>query len=351
LKTYLWYMKKNSRIFTIIANIVGWLIFLAIPLLFISEPPPELKQEFGKLYLLPIFTSSFFLILLFYFNYYFLVPKFLFTNRYIIYILSCLACIGIKFIFPVIMMFLFPKPHHPLPIDYLPHPKFLMHLQFGNSVLMHVVILLASIGLRLNKRWELTEQEKLQSELALLKSQVNPHFLFNTLNGIYAATLGKADNASEMIIKLSDIMRYTISEAHLDSVPLQKEINYISNYIELQKLRLSSKVSLEYTVKGEASDYEIAPLLLIPFVENAFKYGVNPELDSSIFVLIEINGSELQLKVYNSKVEIESTLQETTGLGIENTRLRLNLIYPGKHKLEIEETESSYSVSLYISLI
>ncbi|MBI3234788.1 MAG: histidine kinase [Bacteroidetes bacterium] len=248
-------------------------------------------------------------------------------------------------------MFFFPKPHHPLPVGHSPHSNFLIPLAFGNSVLMHVVILLASIGLRLNQRWKLTEQEKLQSELALLKSQVNPHFLFNTLNGIYAATLGKADNASEMIIKLSDIMRYTISEAHLDKVPLQKEINYISSYIELQKLRLSSKVSLEYTVKGEVFEFEMAPLLLIPFVENAFKYGVNPEQDSSILVFIGIDKGELHLLVYNKKVDIERTIQETTGLGIENTRLRLNLIYPGKHKLNIEETESSYSISLYINLI
>lgn len=231
-----------------------------------------------------------------------------------------------------------------------PHNNFMIQFAFGNSILMYIVILLASIGLRLNKRWKLTEQEKLKSELSSLKSQVNPHFLFNTLNSIYAETLGKADNASEMILKLSDMMRYTIIEAQHDKVPLQKEFDYITNYIELQKLRLPPKTYLEYSIEGEYNSNEIAPLILIPFIENAFKYGVNPEQNSSIIINLDIKNNQLQLSVLNNKVETEKTIHETTGLGVENSRQRLNLIYAGNYLLMINDLENEYSVILHIKL-
>ena len=344
-------MKKNKATIEILAHISGWLIFLAIPFLFSPEPPAEFKHEFNKLFQLRIFINSLFLILLFYFNYFILIPKFLFTNKYFVYILSCIACIAFKLIVPFLMMFFFQKQHGAMPMHHpLSHDKFIIHFAFGNSVLMYIVILLASIGLRLNGRWKLSEQEKLKSELSSLKSQVNPHFLFNTLNSVYAETLGKADNASEMILKLSDMMRYTIVEANHDKVPLQKEIDYITNYIVLQKLRLPPKVYLEYSIKGEANECEIAPLLMIPFIENAFKHGVNPEQDSSIIINLEIKHNLLQLSVFNKKVETEKTIQEKTGLGIENTRQRLNLIYSGKHILGINETENEFSVLLDMNL-
>ncbi|OFX22819.1 MAG: hypothetical protein A2033_13965 [Bacteroidetes bacterium GWA2_31_9] len=341
-------MKKNKIILTVLAHIVGWLIFLSIPFLFSPEPPPELKHEFGKLYILPVLTSSLFLILLFYFNYFVLIPKFLFTNRYIIYVLLCICCIAIKLISPFIIMVIFHKPENIMLLH--PPPKFMMPLAFTNSILLYVVILLSSIGLRLNSRWKLTEQERLSSELASLKSKINPHFLFNTLNSIYAETLGKADNASDMILKLSNMMRYTISEAHHDKVLLQKEFDYITSYIELQKLRLPLNVRIEYKVISEAYELEITPLLLIPFIENAFKHGVNPEQNSVIKILLKIENKELHLSVFNRKVETEKTIQETTGLGIENTRQRLNLIYAGKHFLAINDTENDYSVLLHINL-
>ncbi|HBF87305.1 MAG TPA: hypothetical protein DDX39_01595 [Bacteroidales bacterium] len=342
-------MKKNKILFEVLAHIIGWLIFLSIPFLFSHVPPSEIGQEFKEFYLTPIFINSLFLILLFYFNYFILIPKFLFTNHYFIYTLLILACIGIKLVSPTFMMFFFDKPPH----NNMPHEsqmEFMMPLVFSNSVLMYIVIFLASIGLRLNSRWKLAEQERLQSELSSLKSQINPHFLFNTLNSIYAETLGKADNASEMLIKLSDIMRYSITEAHHDKVSLQKELDYITNYIELQKLRLASKAKLEYRVEGESQALQIAPFLLIPFIENAFKYGVNSEQNSSIRIELITNNTKLNLTVFNKKVEIERTIQETIGLGIKNTRQRLSLIYPENHLLTINETDSDFNVSLHINL-
>jgi hypothetical protein len=342
-------MKKNKAQLKVLAHIIGWVIFLSFQFFLFPESSPEPGHEYGKLFIIPVLTRCLFFILIFYFNYFFLIPKFLFNNRYITYIFSCLACIGITLVSPVIIMVLSHEPpHHPMPHN--PDMQHIIPLAFSNSVLMYMVIFLASIGLRLYSRWKLTEQERLRSELSLLKSQINPHFLFNTLNSIYAETLGKADNASKMVLRLSDMMRYTITEAHYDKVPLQRELDYITNYIELQKLRLASKAKLESLIESSNATMQIAPFLLIPFIENAFKYGVNSEQNSSILIELRINDAELNLLVFNKKVETEKTLQETFGLGINNTRQRLSLIYPDKHILTISETDNDYTVSLYINL-
>jgi len=342
-------MKKSNTQLKVLAHIIGWIIFLSFPFLFMPESSPEFSHGAGRMFILPVITRSLFFILIFYFNYFFLIPKFLFTNKYITYILSCLASISITLITPIIIMTLsFRPPQHPMPHN--PEMQHIMPLAFSNSVLMYMVIFLASIGLRMYNRWKLTEQERLRSELSLLKSQINPHFLFNTLNSIYAETLGKADNASEMVLKLSDMMRYTITEAHYDKVPVQKELDYIANYIELQKLRLASKAKLESLIEGTDATVQIAPFLLIPFIENAFKYGVNSEQNSSIRIELRATDSELNLLVFNKKVETEKTLKTTFGLGIKNARQRLSLIYPGKHLLTINDTDKDYTVSLHINL-
>jgi len=348
---YLWKMKKSKIRFEVFAHIIGWLIFLVIPLLFTPQLPPDLKKEFGKLYLIPVFTNSFILIILFYFNYFFLIPKYLFTNRYLVYISLILVCIGIKLVSPAVIMLFFDQSPPPILLHHPPAVRSMLPLAFSNSFLMYIVIILAGIGLRLNNRWKITEQERLQSELSSLKSQINPHFLFNTLNSIYAETLGKANTASDMILKLSDMMRYTTTEAHIEKVPLQKELDYISNYIELQKLRLASKAKLEYHIDKDTNSFKIAPFLLIPFIENAFKYGVNSEQNSSIRIKLKISNTELTLSTYNKKVDTEETLKETFGLGIKNTKQRLSLIYPEKHLLTIIDTEKEYFVSLYIKFI
>ena len=129
--------------------------------------------------------------------------------------------------------------------------------------------------LKINSRLKLAEKEKVNAELSYLKAQINPHFLFNTLNSIYSLAIEKSDYTATAVVKLSSMMRYVITDASHKFVPLEKEINYISNYIELQKLRIDSSIKLMYTVTGDISDKKIAPLVLISFIENAFKYGVN----------------------------------------------------------------------------
>ncbi|NJO25777.1 MAG: histidine kinase [Bacteroidia bacterium] len=153
-----------------------------------------------------------------------------------------------------------------------------------------------------------------------------------------------------MVDKLSEMMRYTMKDTQQDFVLLEDEINYINNFIELQKLRLDRSVKLEYDCLQTIPALQIAPMLLIPFIENAFKHGVNSEQKSHINIELTINKTELQLSVVNNKVSFQKDISEKSGLGITNTWHRLNLIYPSKHLLVINDTEKEFSVSLHINL-
>ncbi len=196
----------------------------------------------------------------------------------------------------------------------------------------------------------MAESEKAKAELAFLKSQINPHFLFNTLYSIYYLTLKKSDDAPEAVMKLSDIMRFVLTETQSDFVPLQKEIEYIEKYIDLQKLRISEKTKVNYTLEGDLSSLQIAPLILIPFVENAFKYGVSSCVNTSINLTIQIVDNKMDFKLSNKKIESDSET-ESSQIGIDNVQQRLRLIYPQKHNLSINDEEEYYSVTLSIDLI
>jgi LytS/YehU family sensor histidine kinase len=153
-----------------------------------------------------------------------------------------------------------------------------------------------------------------------------------------------------MVNKLSDIMRYTMKDTQQDFVLLEEEINYVNNYIELQKIRLDKNVKLDYTINGNFTIHQIAPMLLIPFIENAFKHGVNPEQNSHIKIDLALHENELKILVVNQKVPTQRETFEKSGLGIENTKHRLELIYPENHQLSIIDTEHEYSVILCLNL-
>src|ERR1700748_3501739 len=187
--------------------------------------------------------------------------------------------------------------------------------------------------LKISNRLKLAEREKVNAELSYLKAQINPHFLFNTLNSIYSLAIEKSDYTATAVVKLSGMMRYVITDASHKFVSLEKEINYISDYIELQKIRLDDSIKLSYSVSGDPADKIVAPLVLISFIENAFKYGVNAEENSEIKIHIDSTKGYVHLRVFNKKVKIQQVNTHTSGLGIENTINRLQLLYPGRHKL------------------
>ncbi|MBK6329604.1 MAG: histidine kinase [Bacteroidetes bacterium] len=194
------------------------------------------------------------------------------------------------------------------------------------------------------------ESERDKTALVYLKSQMNPHFIFNTFNSIYGlAVKEKADKTANGMLKLSDMLRYVLTDTQSDFVRLNKEINYINNYIELQKLRIESDTIIQYQITGNQNLHVIAPMLLIPFIENAFKYGINPGKESNIDIQIKIEDASLLLQVKN-KIIVHNSSSEKMGIGIENTRNRLELLYPHKYILTLHETPTDYEVYLKIIL-
>jgi sensor histidine kinase YesM len=219
-----------------------------------------------------------------------------------------------------------------------------------NAILLWLLSIVSSILWTIYNRLKQTEGEKLSAQIASLKSQINPHFLFNTLNNIYATAIDTSPKTADMVDKLSEMMRYTMKDTQQDFVLLEDEINYIGNFIELQKFRLTRSVKLEVDSLENIPALQIAPMLLIPFIENAFKHGVNSEQKSHIKIEMTMNKTEFQLSVVNNKVKVQRDIAERSGLGIENTKHRLNLIYPSKHLLVINDNEKEFSVSLHIDL-
>lgn len=199
------------------------------------------------------------------------------------------------------------------------------------------------------KRKEI-ENEKLVSELRFLKEQINPHFLFNTLNNLYYLAHTQSPNTKEVIAKLSQMMRYMIYEANNETVPVSKEIEYISNYIDLEKLRLEDDFPIEFSISGEYQHLKITPLIFITFLENAFKHGVESG-DSKSWVKVSLVFEEKNCiyKVSNSKKNSEFGSQKS-GIGLKNTVRRLNLSYHNAHNLQINEDLDSYNVTLEINL-
>lgn len=199
-------------------------------------------------------------------------------------------------------------------------------------------------------KWMKTiESKKTKAELSLLKSQINPHFFFNTLNNLFGLVIEKSDDAPNVILKLSDIMRYTIYMGKEDFVPLKEEIEYLKNYIELHKIRYQKRVDIVFSHSREI-DYQIAPLLFIIPLENAFKHGVESITeDAYIHINIKIDAGILYFDIENN-FEAKETFQ-TAGIGIQNLKQRLKLLYPDKHNIKIDVKDSIYKLELKIEIL
>jgi LytS/YehU family sensor histidine kinase len=221
------------------------------------------------------------------------------------------------------------------------------------AVTWYLLIVFVSFGIKLLMQLRLTEQRareienaQLRTELSFLHAQINPHFLFNSLNTIYSLALKKSDTAPAAVLKLSHLLRYVIDDANRESVPLEQEVNYLNNYIELQKLRSTSSLTVNFNVVGNVSSTQIAPLLLLPFVENAFKYGISNHDASPIDILLERTQSALLFTVSNLK--FEQGEKDSTGIGINNVKRRLELLYHGRYDLQIQDKDDSYFIKLTI---
>ena len=200
------------------------------------------------------------------------------------------------------------------------------------------------------KQVELVNQNQ-TSELALLRSQINPHFLFNTLNNIYSLVLKKSDNAPEAMMKLSEIMRYMLYETNTEKVLLENEVKYLESFIELMQLRLKNKDFIDFKVEGDTTCVLIAPMLLIPFVENAFKHCNKRVKSPGIKIEMTIDKKDLQFKVTNhKKTDDTENIEKAGGIGLNNIKRRLELLYPKKSSIEIFEQENIFAITLKVDL-
>jgi sensor histidine kinase YesM len=206
---------------------------------------------------------------------------------------------------------------------------------------------------RLQQTAQQLEREKLAAELQLLKSQIHPHFLFNTLNNLYVLTLQQSEKAPEIVYKLSELLSYMLYESNQPLVLLQKEIQYIENYIALEKIRYGTRLDVSLNVFSPLDSIQIAPLLILPFIENSFKHGVSNQLDQ-VWVRIDVLVQEnvLLIKVENSKNKVSSPpgLRNHSGIGLQNVRKRLEMIYPQQYHLQLFDEEDTYLVVLKIEM-
>jgi sensor histidine kinase YesM len=197
---------------------------------------------------------------------------------------------------------------------------------------------------------EQIEKEKADNELNFLRAQFNPHFLFNSINSIYAHIDKSNKSAREMLLVFSEMLRYQLYECNVDLIELDREINYIQNYIALQKSRIDERINVSFCAQQVNGNVKVAPLILITFIENAFKYvGFNECADNIIKMELHNNDGEISFTIFNTKDSFINHAEKSSGLGIANVRRRLELLYPGKHILNITEEESTYTVDLTLA--
>ncbi|CAL1517301.1 hypothetical protein MMC2321_01034 [Chitinophaga sp. MM2321] len=341
----------------IFAHIVGWLICLGLPLLFLNGQTGSNKTT--ALLLSPdylVFVLTY--ISLFYFHTNFLFPQLYYRKQYALYFLT----VAVLLLMILVMQpfdHLFSTLSHPEHIGYVrninPMPPPRIHVDIV-SIFLFLLTIALGIAIETTHQSRQTEKRalyaetwKTQAELSFLKAQINPHFLFNTLNNIYSLAMSKHEYTADSIMKLSNMLRYVTADTRDDYVLLQREIDCIHDYIDLQKLRLSTKTKVRFSVTGNPGFKCIAPLVLLPFLENAFKYGVSNQEASDI--IIALNTSPHKISFYCSN-KLFTIPQETspTGIGITNTRQRLDHLYPDKYELLIKEDNGVYAISLQLQV-
>ena len=303
---------------------------------------------------LMFFCMNVYLIIFYYLNTHIIIPQLLAKKRWIYYSLAVIACLIIFIYIPKFFEDAL-NAENPNRIKKMGRKRHQLYPFTGGSAVFFLVFTVSTCikviqqWLSAEQRQKLIETEKLNTELSFLKSQINPHFLFNTLNNIYSLAVVKSDATAAAVMKLSSIMRYVLSDTRQHLVPLEKEIEFIQHYIDLQKVRLTDKIKINLVVTGDLEGQQIAPLLFIPFVENAFKYGISTREDSEINISINIKPGEIEFKTDNRILAIETDLEKKNGIGLKNTRRRLELLYANKHSLEINRKDGHFYVHLKIS--
>ncbi len=276
-----------------------------------------------------------------YFNIYYLLPRLFLRGKVISYV--CFTFLTILLIV-VFNFFLF---YGDVEEVYL--------LTYGvSSVVDNAALLFMAVAMKLiqesyisNNRITELKEDKLKTELAYLRTQVNPHFLFNTLNNIYVMAKTKNEFLPDTIMQLSDLLRYQLYDCDADTVQLKNEIAYLQNYLKLEAIR-RQHLKVDFNVQGETNTVAIRPLILLPFIENAFKYSNSGTGSDYIGMSINLEGDLLKVEIENNKGALHQ--RDVGGIGLANATRRLELAYPDKHKLELQEDEQKYLVKLEINI-
>jgi two-component system LytT family sensor kinase len=373
---------KINVILVILIHVFGWCLFFLLPFLFYP-----VKFD-NNLFWLRELISKLFPIGLFYLNYYFLLTLFFEKRKFIAYFCFLFIAISLVLVQDIVIktqvldshprfraiaietplerpakgnFFVFrsdtPGNFNPLPFRepvIFGMPRGILFMSLNRVLSLCILLILLGGMIRLGFSFIKNQNEKkilenanLNAEVNFLKSQINPHFLFNTLNGIYSLAHNKSTQTETAILKLSDLMRYVLYESGTEKVELEKDIQYLTNYIALQRLRLSSKITIHYEVRGSFEGCYIAPLLLISFIENAFKHGISYTNSSFIQIEIVLFEETLTLFIENPVIETNSF---AGGVGLKNVTRRLELLYPGKYSLNIVNSGRLHVVNLKLNL-
>ncbi|GAA4418261.1 histidine kinase [Nibrella viscosa] len=289
---------------------------------------------------------------------YLLIPGFLYKGRYISMFIGVL---GLGALAALVSVFLAANVITPLrQLIGLPSSEYLSNIGYGFMAGLRGATTVAGFAaaIKLCKDWYLkqqalqqSQQEKFQAELQLLKSQIHPHFLFNTLNNLYALTLQKSEQSPAVVLRLSELLSYMLYDCNADEVPLEKEIAFIRNYVGLEQLRYGERLDLSMSFHGDLQGKQIAPLLLVPFLENAFKHGTSEQLDQAWISLdLAVEGDSLRFKLINSRDPETRHPERQGGIGLQNVRKRLDLLYPQRYELQLMPEEDLFLVSLTLGL-
>ncbi|MBG9377095.1 histidine kinase [Panacibacter sp. DH6] len=340
-----WYNRKWGKISL---HVAAWLIVLSLPYLLRVTPgnDPRPQAERNAFFILSTLTNLCWIVV-FYFNLYIFTPRFLFLKRYAAYTAFQVG------IFAVVMLI------HASLFRSLTQRNFILGNSIGFNLVPFILALAVStvIGMiqdrnKTDKLLVEKHEENMKTELSFLRSQISPHFLFNVLNNMLALARLKSDELEPTIFKLSSLMRYMLYEAAEEKVLLKKEIAYLQSYIDLQQQRLGSKVKVQVMMSQSADHYEIAPMLLIPFIENAFKHGVgnieHPQIDIDLYTKDDI----LHFMVRNKRnSDVPEEKDKTSGIGLVNVKRRLDLLYGSNHNLLIAAKHDCFTVSLQLNLV
>jgi len=341
-----WYSKKW---FIVLLHAAAWLLLFSLPYLlrpdYNEQAPQNRSSGDAKFYFSLVMNLSW--VALFYFNGLFLIPRLVYKKKYWVYAFALIAIFCWLIAQTRILSGMF-SPHAPYNLR--------RHLLF--TFFVFLFILAASTAYQMIRDRMKTERmakdkenENLKTELAFLRSQVSPHFMFNVLNNMVALARKKSDLLEPSLIKLSSLLRYMLYETDEEKVLLEKEIEYLQSYIDLQIQRFGSKVKVNVSLQDFDSSYFIEPMLLIPFVENAFKHGTGLIQNAEITIKLKARNNVLEFMVVN---QFDSSAQEikdkTSGIGLQNVKRRLNLLYKNQHTLSICDKDNKYIVSLQLNL-